>query len=352
MIQFDEAKRKVTVLEVMERCGIDLSVYKTNNGVTRGPCPLHSQYVDIRYRNTQGFVIDEKGRGYQLWRCFGDCDTGGDSIAMARQLLGLDNSHVSRWFENEFSDRLKPNGRSKPNGTAQRPARKEKEEVDEEPETESKPVATPTVDVIPELQGLEPRPWPVRISETPYLTEERGLSPETIKRFGIGLATRGMMKGRVVFPVYLRDQSDDELPVAYLGRAISDDVEPRYLLPKAFPRNAVVYGLREALRDSRADAPLIVVEGCFKVADLHAKLGLTNAVATFGSSLGPGQAKQLIATGRRLVWLWDGSAIGKTCQALQQLFGQAYVTPVYLEPGVDPDDLSGDELRELLAFVL
>ena len=81
MIQFDEAKRNVSVTDVMERCGVEMKNYKTRVDVTRGPCPFpgHGD-VDVRYRNRQQFVIDTRGRGYQLWQCFsGDCGyTGGD----------------------------------------------------------------------------------------------------------------------------------------------------------------------------------------------------------------------------------------------------------------------------------
>ena len=47
---------------------------------------------------------------------------------------------------------------------------------------------------------------------------ERGLTAETIQRYGLGLCRRGVLKGYVAIPVYRWPRAAGENPVAYLGR--------------------------------------------------------------------------------------------------------------------------------------
>ena len=70
-------------------------------------------------------------------------------------------------------------------------------------------------------------------------------------------------------------QPPDTNPIAYLGRWPGEDYDaeagrPRYKFPESSQANRIVYGLRQALEHSFDDAPLIVVEGPFKVYHLVA----------------------------------------------------------------------------------
>ncbi|MEM2102796.1 MAG: hypothetical protein QXM22_04715, partial [Candidatus Bathyarchaeia archaeon] len=102
--------------------------------------------------------------------------------------------------------------------------------------------------------------------DVPYL-RDRGLTAETIARYGLGLCGKGLLNGYVAIPVYRYPAEPDENPVAYLGRWPGDDYDeaagrPRYKWPDGFSKSHVVYGLREAL-DGTDGEPIVVVEGPF-----------------------------------------------------------------------------------------
>jgi DNA primase len=63
-----------------------------------------------------------------------------------------------------------------------------------------------------------------------YLSQ-RGLTPETIAHFGLGVCSRGLMKDRAVIPLH---DVHGQL-IGYAGRRIKDDSvdddSPKYLLP-------------------------------------------------------------------------------------------------------------------------
>ena len=186
----------------------------------------------------------------------------------------------------------------------------------------------------------------------PYLLETRRLKSETIDRFGLAYCSKGMMEGRIVIPIYMPGQSAGDNPVAYVGRAVEAD-GPRYLFPESFPRNDVVYGLREALVDSDEDAPLVIVEGPFKCHWLVQEMNVPNVVALFGSTIGDGQAAALAATERLLVLLLDGNTKGnKLDQAAAKLAKMAYTHVVELDEEDEPDTIPVNQLREQLSFLL
>jgi DNA primase len=166
---------------------------------------------------------------------------------------------------------------------------------------------------------------------------------------------RPYLDGYIAIPIYLPDQPEGQNPVAYLGRFAGEketwtDETPRYKFPADFPRNEVVYGLREALRDSRDDQPLILVEGAFKCFWLWQEAGLANVVASFGSSLSLRQAELLVATGRPIVLMFDGNARQAMRTAAARLIRETFIRVVTLAEDQEPDHLSGDGLRRLLHF--
>ena len=99
----------------------------------------------------------------------------------------------------------------------------------------------------------------------PYLTQERGLTQETIIDFGLGYFTgkRGMMVGHVVIPIH---NVKGEV-VAYAGRwpgEPPDKDSPKYKLPPGFKKSQELFNLDRAAKEP-ADKPLIIVEGFFDV---------------------------------------------------------------------------------------
>jgi DNA primase len=118
-----------------------------------------------------------------------------------------------------------------------------------------KPAAVPTPDptstnpVLPvivnspldfELKHLDP--------DHPYLID-RGFSPETIQRFGLGYCGKGLMRGRIAIPLH---NSQGRL-VGYAGRLVDDeavdDEHPKYRFPGVRERE----GARSALPGSEGE---------------------------------------------------------------------------------------------------
>ena len=124
----------------------------------------------------------------------------------------------------------------------------------------------------------------------PYL-EERNLNPETIEMYGIGYCDTGIMSGRIAIPIH---DANNNL-VAYCGRAV-DDAEPKYLFPKGFQKNRVVYNLNRVLKSKAGE--IAVVEGFFDVFSLW-QAGIESA-ALMGSSMSYNQKHLLSNLEQRL----------------------------------------------------
>lgn len=74
-INFQEVKEKVSIPDALEKLGL-LDGFKEKNGVWTGVCPIPTHQHGPK-PNHQQFKFDNK-RTCWLWRCFGDCDRGGD----------------------------------------------------------------------------------------------------------------------------------------------------------------------------------------------------------------------------------------------------------------------------------
>ena len=130
-----------------------------------------------------------------------------------------------------------------------------------------------------ELKGLD--------AEHPYLLN-RGFTPETIERFGLGYCGRGLLKSRIAIPLY---DAGGKL-IGYAGRVVDDSAitedNPRYRFPGERKRDGTVFEFRKTLflyNGYRIPAPvddLIVTEGFTGVwwLDQH---GFPSVVATMGA---------------------------------------------------------------------
>jgi DNA primase len=141
----------------------------------------------------------------------------------------------------------------------------------------------------------------------PYL-KERGLKKETIEEFGLGYCQRGLMKGRIVIPIY----DERGQLVAYAGRYPASQVpqgESKYLFPPNFKKNLLLYNLQRA-KDFSQEEGLILVEGFFEVFDLWQK-GVKNVVSLMGISLSPEQEKLLLSHCQKVTLMLDDDQAGR-----------------------------------------
>lgn len=357
-VSFQEVKRRISLLEVLEVFGI-AGQFRKNGATISGVCPL-PRHKHGPSPNSEQFKINLKGDLY-LWHCFGDCQIGGDVVEFVKEMTGYDNSHVRFWFAEKFPDRLalrkERRGDQDPVATSEETPSTEKARAntgkDKAQRADSEESTAIVSDSNPPLKPLRFR---LNLDpEVPYL-RHRGLTMETIRRFGLGLCTKGLLAGYVAIPVYGYPRPIGSNPVGYLGRWPGEDHDaigeesrqPRYKFPQDFPRNRVIYGLAEAL-DGTEGEPLIVVEGAFKLFHL-VQNGFSATVATFGASVSDEQAEILSSTCRPIIFMFDGDEAGRNGMrsAAGKLITRTFVRVIKLSDGCEPDSLSATDLQKLL----
>jgi DNA primase len=198
-----------------------------------------------------------------------------------------------------------------------------------------------------ELKGLQPNHH--------YLTS-RGFSARTVRHFGLGYCSRGLMAGRIAIPFH---DTDGRL-VGYADRIVDDSRInkdcPKYKFPPKRDRNGVVHEFHKShlvYNAHRIKGPvdrLVVVEGFPSVWWLH-QAGIESAVALMGWSCSPEQAAILLAktsASARIFSLPDGDEAGDRCA--HGVFGalghQRWVRWTRLPSGRQPTDCPPAELTE------
>ncbi|MGY8803347.1 MAG: DNA primase [bacterium] len=161
------------------------------------------------------------------------------------------------------------------------------------------------------------------------------------------------LRGRVVFPI--RDVRDRI--VGFGGRAISPGQEPKYLnTPESpvFQKRNALYGFPSALEGIRKSGRAIVCEGYFDRIAL-ARAGMTEGVATCGTALTEGHARELSRRTSEIVLLFDGDTAGQSAveKALHTVLPAGLrVRAAMLPSGDDPDSFLNsqgpDALRKLV----
>lgn len=189
-----------------------------------------------------------------------------------------------------------------------------------------------------------------------FVKDFRDISKDTYAHFdAFTTSDWDNMEDRVIFPIYniLGDT------VAYQGRLIYSDIEPKY---KVYPSNAKLPLFPpkvEAVDDS-----IILVEGLFDMINLYDK-GLKNVVCTFGTAFGSVKKDQKVKTNieklnsyklqgiNTIYIMYDGDKPGRDAaeklkHALENNF---IVDTIDLPDGVDPGSFTKqdvDRLKEVL----
>jgi len=324
-IDFGALKSKVPIRDVLARYGHLNRLKEGRNGRLTGPCPIHGG------KSPTAFNVDtEKG----IFNCFSECG-GGNVIDLVMKLEGCDvraaGEKLCSWFNLSFE--RKKAGTEKSASVSQKTTPKAAV-PEHQPEHQEEGGNAP---LERGLQNLN--------QDHPYLFE-RGLTVETIKTFGLGYCTRGIMRGRIAIPIH---DAAGKL-VAYAGRALSEEqveAEGKYKLPRGFEKSRELYNLNRS-RESAASG-LIVVEGFFDAMHVS-QAGFRNVVALMGSTLSEHQEHLLSGATDRLVLMFDGDESGEKCvrEFYRRLRRRLYLKEIHLEEGQQPDGLSDERLKELL----
>lgn len=201
----------------------------------------------------------------------------------------------------------------------------------------------------------------------------RGISAQTIKKFGLGFAREGWnntifnlkkkgfkedvlleaglilksekkgtmydrFRNRVMFPVF-----DIKGRVIGFGGRVLDDSKPKYLnSPETlvFQKGTNLYGLNFAVKSKMEERSFIIVEGYMDCITLH-QYGITNVVASLGTALTVNQARLLKRYADKVIISYDADVAGQTAtlRGLEVLRNAGFDVRVLRIPqGKDPDE--------------
>ncbi|MEA1987827.1 MAG: DNA primase [Pseudomonadota bacterium] len=225
-----------------------------------------------------------------------------------------------------------------------------------------------------------------------YATQERGLSPEIIERFGIGYAPDNFrflrsqvspeyqgalitadllavshkdgknnvydkFRDRLIFPI--RDLKGNS--IAFGGRIIDSQKDaPKYLNSAEtliFKKGKTLYGLYESLTANRNPEKIIMVEGYMDVAKMHQE-DFDSTVSTNGTAVTPDQVALAFRHTDHIQFAFDGDKAGFKAaskamdNAMSHVVDGKTISFVFFPLGHDPDSIlsqqGGAKMQELI----
>lgn len=319
MDNIDEIKARIDVVDLVSE-----SVQLKRSGKNyMGFCPFHEN------TRTPAFaVFPESG----TWRCFGQCNDGGDIFKFVMKKEGWDFVEALRHLADRAGIQLRTPS----------PQEQEQEEKNER---------------IRELLEDAVTFFRHQLLNTPegqtalvYL-RDRGLEDETIEIWGLGYAPNswdathtyfrskgytedeliegGLVSERETGGVYDRFRHRLTFPIrdergrmtGFGARVLDPEDVPKYLnTPQTtlFDKSGLLYGLDKARKPIRTEDQVVIVEGYIDVIALH-QHGHRNAVSPMGTALTEHQLRLIKRRTRRIILALDADAAGQqaTLRGLQ-----------------------------------
>ena len=315
MSTIDEIKAKIDIVDLVSEAGVKLRHTGRNYS---GFCPFHEN------KRTPAFVVwPETG----TWRCFGQCNEGGDIFKFVMKKEGLDFKEALQKLADRAGVRLESY----------------KQEAPEQKEAHSRLRSLLEEALIFYRGHLLNNP-----EVLDYLHQKRGLTNATIETFGLGYApqgwdsalrhftSRGYLQAELIDAGLLTERpSDDEgdgrvydrfrhrimIPIrdeqgrmAGFGARIVDPEDiPKFLnSPETpiFSKGRLLYGLDRARKPIRTADQAAIVEGYLDVIALH-QAGFENVVSPMGTAITEDQLRLLKRFTRRIVLALDPDAAGQ-----------------------------------------
>jgi DNA primase len=333
-----DIKSKLTVVEIVG----ETVVLKRAGAAYKGLCPFHGE-------KTPSFVVSPDR---ETWHCFG-CGEGGDIFSFVMRRDGLD-------FKEALSQLAERAGVELTARTAGEDRRNKRLR-----EALEKAIAWYR-EVLLQTRLAE------RARE--YLAE-RGLTEQTLDRFGIGyapntwdamtkrlramgftdgeLVTAGLasegrrgpidrFRGRIIIPI--RDQSGRAIGLG--GRILPGSDGPKYLNSPATPlfdKSRTLYAIDLAKTSIRREKLAVIVEGYTDVMAAH-QAGFTNVVASLGTALTRGQVELAVRYADAVALAYDVDVAGETAtqRSIVEELGPDHarkVRVIRIPAGKDPDEL-------------
>ncbi len=354
-VDYKAVKAAVSIEMVLERYGISDKLTRKGDRLT-GPCPVH------KGSNSRQFSADVK-KG--AWKCFsGNCTDagkkGGNVIDLVAAIEGVEFREAARKLQEWFSvtpsvqpaSKLKAPGKAAAADASAGREAKPKPPAEQPTAAANLPADLSTVALaevkVQALAENKPLTFELKLDPAhPYLAE-RGLTPATVEYFGLGVAGKGSMAGRLAIPIH---NEASEL-VAYAGRWVGSDAElpageGKYKLPAGFHKGLVVFN---AHRVPEGTKRVILVEGFWSCFWLHQN-GFANVVSVMGSAITPQQVELLARRYKGVQVFFDGDDAGRegSCKVALELAPRLWVRIVDCPDGLQPDRLPAHELKRLFA---
>jgi len=319
MATIDDIKSRIDIVDLVSEAGVKLRHAGKNY---TGFCPFHDN------KHTPAFVVwPESG----TWRCFGQCNEGGDIFKFVMKREGLDFKDALQ----KLADRA---------GVKIESLQREAPQVKEAHERLRQLLEDALVFYRTHLYNNK--------EVLTYLHEKRKLTDATIETFGLGYAPHGYdnllkqflpkgyseqelidsgmlsvreaddsrntqhtarsydrFRNRIMIPI--RDETGK---MAGFGARIVDPNDiPKFLnSPETpiFTKGHLLYGLDRARKPIRIADQAVIVEGYLDVIALH-QAGYENVVSPMGTALTEDQLRLIKKSTRRIVLALDPDAAGQ-----------------------------------------
>lgn len=312
---------------------------KKNGSSYVGLCPFHNE-------KSPSFSVSP---GKQLYHCFG-CGVGGNVITFVMEYENYTFLEAVKYLADKAGMQL--------------PETSYSEEEKKNRDLKAKLLEINKIAATYYYHQLKAANGKIGLS---YL-QKRGLSDTTINRFGLGYAgqtgnalyqylkskgyddallketglftyERGIHDkfwNRVMFPIM-----DINNKVIGFGGRVMGDAKPKYLNSpetKLFDKSRNLYGLNAARISRKSN--MIICEGYMDVISLH-QAGFTQAVASLGTALTPGQAALMKRYTDNVLITYDSDAAGvKAALRAIPILKEAGLTTkvINMQPYKDPDE--------------
>lgn len=324
-VNFQDIRKRVSIEDVLLKY-YRLDNLKRDGNKLTGPCPVHQG------KNPRSFHVDTEKN---LWHCFTKCQGGGNQLDLVAKKEDISIREAALKLQAFFLGSESRQPHISPREGKKEPTSAKPEKEDEPKHSDDDDAANPPLNVVLDLKG-----------DHPYLTDNRGLSTEVTRHFGIGYCSRGILRGMIAIPIH----DEEGILIAYAGRRLKavDIAEfGKYKFPKGYRKELVLYNLNRA-KSYQKEQGLILVEGFFSVAKLHA-FGFPNVVASMGCELSDSQAR-LMSEAKEVIILFDGDEAGYkgALHAKEKISKYVPVRIVKLPEKTEPEDFSPKALRWLI----
>ena len=327
----DEIKSRCNIVDVIGR----VVPLKKSGSNFKGVCPFHNE-------KTPSFVVSETK---QIFTCFG-CGATGDVIAFVKRYYNLEFRGAVEMLAREYGISLDGAFRSNRN----------KDELYE---------------INRQAARFFYKAMREKSNKGYTYMNNRGISEETMNKFGIGYADDGWtslydflgaagvaekkmlelgliskskdrcfdkFRDRVIFPII----NTAGKVIGFGGRIIGDG-EPKYLNSQEsgiFQKKNNLYGLNLTRKDVSREDSIVLVEGYMDVVSLY-QAGVRNVSASLGTALTENQARLIKRYTRNVVLSYDSDQAGQNAamRGIDILYREglrARVLRVF--DGKDPDE--------------